>query len=235
MYDPQDPEWKHWVHVMRQHRGDDTPRWAFADWIEERYGPLGLEGLIRGGIDLWNAQPGTYLTERGCLDGPLPHPAMKGWSGYLRAASGHKRFWGCQQSFFGSLPDDVRKRWRWARGFPEKVVCSSDHWVEWGDTICSLGPVGEVEFTDVPGVYANWGEQFYRVSPRNRDLWLRLGTRQSWLMRANEWEKMVDGARQAHVDMIRLKFFEAIWGEPVHAQPVESFALPANRRQPWTL
>lgn len=140
MLDPNHPEWKGFVASMREEPANDTIRLAFADWVEER-GGAAFALLIRSMVKVAESDPNNLLSVSGW--------DKKTWAGneerfrpYRDAELAIKSVW-AQWSPVKDLYPDARNEWRFHRGYPDKVVID---WrgLKWLDTLCAIGPVGEV-------------------------------------------------------------------------------------------
>lgn len=146
---PNDPEWKGFVASMREHPADDTTRLAFADFVEER-GGAAFAGFVRAMVDVAKTDPTNKFGVNHWEDRVLP--AQPGWKKYADAERHFKSCWGVW-SPVNKLAEEAKSEWRWHRGFPDKVVLD---WrgLKFLDTLCAIGPVGEVEV--VSGSPVTW-------------------------------------------------------------------------------
>ncbi len=138
--DPNHPEWKGFVASMRESPVDDTVRLAFADFVEEQGGPA-FAGLIRSMVEIARTDPTNLLGVTHWDERVLPGQTR--WNLYADAERYLKSAWAVW-SPLNKLHPDAKELWRFHRGFPDKVVLN---WrgLKFLDTLCAIGPVGEVE------------------------------------------------------------------------------------------
>jgi uncharacterized protein (TIGR02996 family) len=207
------PDYRAFVDKMRASRSDDTDRLVFADWVEEKYPKSGFGPFIRASCALADHTP-HVLTGVGWI--PVFYPGMfPGWQPLYDCHCRWKATWRSWH-VLDTLAPEYLQHWVFKRGFPERVVCDWGYWTYYGDTLCSIGPVGEVVLVDRPPLTTWSSNQFVHITPV--DLWMakrikpllreRVVPREVWENNRTNHGRTLEAAAE--------EFLNHVWEEGVH-------------------
>ena len=170
--DPNDPEWRAMVRAIGHDRADDTRRLGFADWLDERY-RTPFSRFIRDMVALARTDPENELSPFYWLEEKRPG-LDPGWEVYDRCRQDLLATWAKWPPLADLMPSPYSRQWWFHRGWPSMVTMPWDLWMDQGDQLLAVGPVGVVRLFNPPDCEAEYHRSCTLLTPRDTRLLARL-------------------------------------------------------------
>jgi uncharacterized protein (TIGR02996 family) len=142
------------LRAIRAEPDEDTPRLAYADWLDEHGGAAGAARaeFIRLQIQI-ASRGGAGLTIAQAQRGKTPRGGRRLGKRTVALLAAHGLAWSLWDRYGPPYAvEEVVCGWEWHRGFLRHLSCAPDDWLRCVDDLLPRHPIRSVTFTGVPVV-----------------------------------------------------------------------------------